>query len=181
MSFFFQHEHKCTCCTSQGPDNMALASYLKHRVQLYVVFLWDVIHETVNCVDRALQKSRFDGMAQEILLAWKLPWGPWSSLGFHSKIRAAAKAFSQIARNRCDSFFLWLGEKDTEQRFMTKIRFVCIWDGISLMQPFVNLVQRLMWCWHTGTRHLWTKIDEELTDRAELENVWATKGVRLLN
>ena len=124
--FFFQHEHKCTCCTSQGPDNMALASYLKHRVQLYVVFLWDVIHETVNCVDRALQKSRFDGMVQEILLAWKLPWGPWSSLGFHSKIRAAAKAFSQIARNRCDSFFLWLGEKDTEQHFMTKIRFVCI-------------------------------------------------------
>ena len=123
---YFQHEHKCTCCTSQGPDNMALASYLKRRVQLYVVFLWDVIHETVNCVDRALQKSRFDGMVQEILLAWKLPWGPWSSLGFHSKIRAAAKAFSQIARNRCDSFFLWLGEKDTEQHFMTKIRFVCI-------------------------------------------------------
>jgi hypothetical protein len=114
------------CYTSQGPDNMALASYLKHRTQLYVVFLWDVIHETVNSVDRALQKAKFDGIVQEILLAWKLPWGPWSNLGFHSKIRAAAKALSQIAKNRCDSFFLWLGEKDTEQRLIIKLRFVYV-------------------------------------------------------
>lgn len=118
IALFFiqkQKENKHTHYTYQGPDNMALASYLKHRVQLYVVFFWDVIHETVNSVDRALQKSKFDGIVQEILLAWKLPWGPWSNLGFHSKIRAAAKAFSQIAQNRCDSFFLWLGERDAEQ------------------------------------------------------------------
>lgn len=90
---------------------MALAAYLKYHMKLYVVFLWDIIHETVNSVDRALQKCKLDKAVQEILLAWKLPWGPWSSLNFHSKIQSAAKAFSKVARSSCDSFFLWLSEK----------------------------------------------------------------------
>ena len=90
---------------------MALAAYLKHHMKLYVVFLWDVIHETVNSVDRALQKCKLGSVVQEILLAWKLPWGPWSNLSFHSKIRSAAKAFSEIAKGTCDSFFLWMSEK----------------------------------------------------------------------
>ena len=101
----------CQFQTDQGPDNMALAAYLKYHMKLYVVFLWDVMHETVNSVDRALQKCKLDNVVQELLLAWKLPWGPWSNLNFHSKIRSAAQAFSQIAKNSCDSFFLWLGEK----------------------------------------------------------------------
>jgi hypothetical protein len=101
----------CQLAPDQGPDNMALAGYLKYHMKLYVVCLWDVIHETVNSVDRALQKSKLDNVVQELLLAWKLPWGPWSNLNFHSKIRSAAKAFSKIAKNSCDSFFLWLGEK----------------------------------------------------------------------
>lgn len=94
---------------------MALASYLKYHMKLYVVFLWDVIHETVNAVDRALQKSKMDHVVQELLLAWKLPWGPWSNLSFHSKIQGAARTFNQVARGSCDSFFLWLSEKASAQ------------------------------------------------------------------
>jgi len=90
---------------------MALASFLKHHLKLYVVFLWDIIHETVNAVDRALQKCKLDLVVQEILLAWKLPWGPWDNLGFHSKIKSAAKAFSQIYRSHGNGSLLWLSEK----------------------------------------------------------------------
>ena len=110
---------------------MALASYLKHHMKLCVVFLWDVIHETVNSVDRAIQKPRFDGMAQEILLAWKLPWGPWSSLGFHSKIRAAAKAFSQIARNRCDYFFFGLERRTQSSISLPKLDLLFAFEMAS--------------------------------------------------
>jgi len=90
---------------------MALGAFLKYQMRLYVVFLWDIIHETVKAVDRALQKCKLSAVVQELLLAWKLPWGPWSGLGFHSKICTAAKAFSKVAKGSCDSFFLWLGEK----------------------------------------------------------------------
>ena len=97
--------------TPQGPDNMALMAYLKYKRKLHIVVLWDIIHETVNSVDRALQKCGLLPVVNEIILAWKLPWGPWSGLGFHAKICTAADAFSKAAQGCCNSWLLWLGEK----------------------------------------------------------------------
>lgn len=136
---------------------MALAAFLKHRLKLYVVFLWDVIHETVNAVGRALQKCKLDVVVQEIILAWKLPWGPWANLGFHSKIKSAATAFSQIYKSSCDGSFMWLSEKApascvyVNQYFAAHLTFV--------LPSFFQ-------------------VDPEIRDATELENVWKNKGTR---
>ena len=52
----------CQFQTDQGPDNMALAAHLKYHLKLHVAFFWDVMHETVNSVDQALQKGKFDNV-----------------------------------------------------------------------------------------------------------------------
>lgn len=80
-------------------------------MKLYVVFQWDLIHETVNAVNRALQKCKLCNVVQELLYAWKLPWGPWLNLGFHAKVKYAARAFAHVLGNTCDNFTLWLGSK----------------------------------------------------------------------
>jgi len=156
----------CQFQPDQGPDNMALASYLKYHRKLYVVFLWDLIHETVNSVDRALQKCKLDNVVQELLLAWKLPWGPWSNLNFHSKIRGAAQAFSQIAKNSCDNFFLWLGEKArlTSQDLRIPAFLAHMQLNFSTKQLAIFLFQ---------------EVDLELQDRSLLQHVWESKGTRL--
>jgi hypothetical protein len=110
-----------------------------------------------------------DNVVQEVILAWKLPWGPWSNLNFHSKIRGAAQAFSQIAKNSCDNFFLWLGEK---ARLTSQ----------DLLIPACLAHMQL----NTSTKPLISdflcskqEVDLELQDRSLLQHVWESKGTRL--
>ena len=157
----------CQFQTDQGPDNMALAAYLKYHRKLYVVFLWDVIHETVNSVDRALQKCKLDNVVQELLLAWKLPWGPWSNLNFHSKIRSAAQAFSQIAKKQLRQFLFVAGRE----------------GAVDISRPTYSslLSARAVKFQHKAISDffLFQEVDLELQDRSMLQHVWKSKGTRL--
>jgi hypothetical protein len=76
---------------------MALAAFLKHHCKLRLYCGWDPIHEAVNTVNRSLRLAGLWPTVIDLVLAWKLPWGPWLSLGFWRKLQQAAKTATEVA------------------------------------------------------------------------------------
>ena len=78
---------------------MALVSFLRFHCKLRLHCGWDPIHEAVNTVDRALRLAGLWPALLDLTLAWKLPWGPWLSLGFWRKLQQASRTACKVAQS----------------------------------------------------------------------------------
>jgi len=105
---------------------MALAAFWKFKLEMRVVLGWDIIHELVNTVDRALTSAGWWPVVLELLIAWRLPWGPWQSLGFWQKLRQAARASVDIVHEE-NSFITWLGH-EIDKELDSRDCLATVWD-----------------------------------------------------
>ena len=117
-----------TLWLDRGPDNMALVAFLKYHVGLRLHAGWDPIHEQINVMNRGLQAAGWWSSVLDLLLAWKLPWGPWLSLGFWRKLQQAAKAAKSFEPTACN-LLQWLKtELQKEVRTSEQLDLDDVWN-----------------------------------------------------
>ena len=94
---------------------MAAVYYAMHHLQLPLVVFWDLLHQGVNEVLGALQDSGVWPAVLELLLVFRLPYGPWAGQKFWRDLQDAAALASQDCLADSAHFQSWLGERLLEE------------------------------------------------------------------
>lgn len=97
--------------SSQGTDNMAAVFFAMHQLRLPIVVFWDLVHQGVNEVLLALQRSGLWPVVLELLLVFKLPYGPYAGQKFWRDLQSAARAMRSMELGASSHFAMWLGER----------------------------------------------------------------------
>ena len=70
---------------------MGFVSYAIHKARLPIIVFWDLLHQGVNDVVISLQRAGFWSVLLELLLVFRLPYGPWAGQKFWRDLQDASK------------------------------------------------------------------------------------------
>ena len=70
---------------------------------------WDLIHQSVNEVLLALQMSGLWPVVLELLLVFRLPYGPYAGQKFWRDLQSAAKILQTVDLDTSSHFAVWRG------------------------------------------------------------------------
>ena len=94
----------------QGTDNMGAMFFAMHHLRMPIIVFWDLIHQSVNEVLLALQMAGLWPVVLELLLVFRLPYGPWAGQKFWRDLQDSS-ALAQNADLLASSHFqMWLGD-----------------------------------------------------------------------
>ena len=88
---------------------MAAAFFAIYKLRLPVVVFWDLIHQSVNEVLLALQMSGLWPVVLELLLVFRLPYGPYAGQKFWRDLQEASASAASTDLAASSEFQLWLG------------------------------------------------------------------------
>jgi hypothetical protein len=90
---------------------MGFISFAVHKLQLPIVVFWDLLHQGVNDVTISLQRAGFWPALLELLLVFRLPYGPWAGQKFWRDLQDASKLAAAAGLASSSYFESWLGER----------------------------------------------------------------------
>ena len=105
----------CEFNNRQGTDNMGAAMFMQYHLHLPLVVFWDIVHQGVNEVLLALQLANFWPVILELLLVFRLPYGPWAGQKFWRDLQEASASAASTDLAASSEFQLWLGERLAEE------------------------------------------------------------------
>ena len=88
---------------------MAASFFSMRHLKLPVVVVWDLIHQSVNEVLLALQRAKLWPVVLELLLVFRLPYGPWAGQKFWRDLQDAGDLAASSELWRSAHFQNWLG------------------------------------------------------------------------
>ena len=102
-------------CNSKGTDNMGAVAFLQYHLRLPTVVFWDLVHQGVNETLLGLQLANFWPVILELLLVFRLPYGPWAGQKFWRELQEASSAAAATDMAASSEFQLWLGDHLLEE------------------------------------------------------------------
>ena len=94
----------------KGTDNMGAVAFLQYHLRLPAVVFWDLVHQGVNETLLGLQLANFWPVILELLLVFRLPYGPWAGQKFWRELQEASSAAAATDMAASSEFQLWLGD-----------------------------------------------------------------------
>ena len=104
-----------------------------YKLRLPVVVFWDLIHQSVNEVLLALQMSGLWPVVLELLLVFKLPYGPYAGQKFWRDLQSAAKILQTVDLDTSSHFAVWLGDR-IEEETGGRAPYTDVWDRKGVRQ-----------------------------------------------
>jgi len=117
---------------------MGAAAFIQYHLRLPVVVFWDIVHQGVNEVLLALQLANFWPVILELLLVFRLPYGPWAGQKFWRDLHEASASAASTDLAASSEFQLWLGEHLTEETGTGKPASI-VWASKKGSGKFVRL------------------------------------------
>lgn len=106
---------------------MAAVFFAMYRLRLPIVVFWDLVHQGVNEVLLALQRSGLWPVVLELLLVFKLPYGPYAGQKFWRDLQSAARAMRSMELGASSHFAMWLGDR-IQVETGGRAPFADVWD-----------------------------------------------------
>ena len=88
-------------CWTENPEHL----------ELPVVIFWDLLHQGVNDTLLAVNRAGMWPTVLELLLVFRLPYGPWAGQKFWHDLQDASKLGQAAGMSQSSHFQTWLGER----------------------------------------------------------------------
>jgi hypothetical protein len=122
-------------------------------LSLPIVVFWDLLHQGVNDVLLALSRANLWATVLELLLVFRLPYGPWAGQKFWHDLQDAAKVGHASNMSQSSHFQSWLGERLSQETGGAAEPFPDCWDKKGVR---ATLSRWFSWWWaNKDLRKVW--------------------------
>ena len=90
---------------------MGAMNFARGHLELPVVIFWDLLHQGVNDTLLAVNRAGMWPTVLELLLVFRLPYGPWAGQKFWHDLQDASKLGQAAGMSQSSHFQTWLGER----------------------------------------------------------------------
>ena len=90
---------------------MGAMNFARGHLELPVVIFWDLLHQGVNDTLLAVNRAGMWPTVLELLLVFRLPYGPWAGQKIWHDLQDASKLGQAAGMSQSSHFQTWLGER----------------------------------------------------------------------
>ena len=131
---------------------MGAVNFARGHLKLAVVVHWDLLHQGVNDVLLAVNRAGMWPTILELLLVFRLPYGPWAGQKFWHDLQDASKLGQAAGMAQASHFQTWLGERLQKETGAAEPDHTC-WDTKGVR---ATLGRWFSWWWaNRALRKVW--------------------------
>ena len=131
---------------------MGAVNFARGHLELPLVVFWDLLHQGVNDVLLAVNRAGMWPTILELLLVFRLPYGPWAGQKFWHDLQDASKLGQAAGMAQASHFQTWLGERLLKETGAAEPLHTC-WETKGVR---ATLGRWFSWWWaNKALRKVW--------------------------